>query len=278
MYWNVPRMVPRAVSGWLSCTSVGRLDAPEIGRAPAVTSDLARPKSSSFTPDFVEHDVAGLQVPVDDALPMRLVERVGDLDAVAQDLLGRQRAFAEAVGERLALEVLHDEVVGVALAPDVVERADVRMRELRDRLRLALEAMARLLAGREVGGENLDGDGRARAACRAPCRPLPSRRHRWARRSRRALDVYRGKDSLVGRRLQRVAGNRRIRRRHRRDALAGAPAPQDDEERRHEEHREAGRGQHAGRHRESEGPAGAGAGAFCEQQRQNAQDEREARS
>ena len=34
-----------------------------------------------------QHDVAGLEVAVDDPLPVRLVERVGDLDPVAQDLV-----------------------------------------------------------------------------------------------------------------------------------------------------------------------------------------------
>ena len=61
MYWSVPRTVPRAVSGSLSCTRVGMLDAPEIGRAPAVTSDLASPKSSSFTPDFVSMTLPGFR-------------------------------------------------------------------------------------------------------------------------------------------------------------------------------------------------------------------------
>src|SRR5262249_475784 len=67
-------------------------------------------------------------------------------------------AAAEAIGERLALEVLHDQVVGLAFAADVVERADVRVRELRDRLGFALEPLADLLAGTELGGEDLDRD------------------------------------------------------------------------------------------------------------------------
>ena len=56
----------------------------------------------------------------------------------------------EPVRQRLAFEQLHDEVLGVALVADVVERADVRVRELRDRLRLALEALADLGRLREV--------------------------------------------------------------------------------------------------------------------------------
>jgi hypothetical protein len=81
---------------------------------------------------------------VDDPLAVCLVERVGNLDPVPDRRLERERSSRQTVGERLALEVLHDEELRLALAPHVVERADVRMRELGDRLRLALEALPSL--------------------------------------------------------------------------------------------------------------------------------------
>ena len=95
---------------------------------------------------------------MDDPLPVRLVQRVGDLDAEAQRLRERQRALAEAIRERLALEELHDEVLRAVLVADVVKGADVRMRELRDRLRLALEPLADFGRGREMLRQNLDRD------------------------------------------------------------------------------------------------------------------------
>ncbi len=110
-----------------------------------------------------QHDVAGLQVAVDDPLAVRLVERVGDLRAVAQHLLGRQRALRQARRERLAFEKLHDQVVDLALASDVVKSADVRVGQRRDRLRLALEALAQLRVVRERRGQDLDRDGAAEA-------------------------------------------------------------------------------------------------------------------
>ncbi len=104
------------------------------------------------------HDVAGLQVPVHDPLPVRLVESVGDLEAVTQNQLGRKRASGEPRRERLAFEVLHDDVVGFALAADVVQGADVRVGDRRDRLRLPLEALAKLGVARESFRKDLDRD------------------------------------------------------------------------------------------------------------------------
>src|SRR5581483_4687183 len=56
--------------------------------------------------------------------------------------------------ERLPLEQLHDEIPFA----DIEERADVRMIELRDRLRFSLEAKLQLRIIREIGGKDLDGD------------------------------------------------------------------------------------------------------------------------
>ena len=78
-------------------------------------------------------------------LAMRLVERVGDLPSERQHLGRRQRTPFQPVGQRLALHVLHDQVVEAVLVADVVEHADVRMVEARDRTRLALEPRPRLL-------------------------------------------------------------------------------------------------------------------------------------
>ena len=94
-----------------------------------------------------------------DPLPVCLVESVGNLDPESESLLERQRTLEQPVGERLAFQVLHDEVLGLALAPDVVERADVRVGELGDRLGLALEALAGFGRGREVRRQNFDRDG-----------------------------------------------------------------------------------------------------------------------
>ncbi len=78
---------------------------------------------------------------MDDALAMRLVERVGDLGSDLQRLVERERPFLEARSQRLALEMRHDEVVSALDAADVVDAADVGMVERSDGASLALEAL-----------------------------------------------------------------------------------------------------------------------------------------
>ncbi len=157
MYWNVPRTVPRSVSGWLACISVARRETPDETSRPAAWN-FARPKSSSFTPDFVSMTLPGFRSRC--TIPCRCA-----LSSASAISIPKRRScsagsgpLAQAVRQRLALEVLHDEVLGLAFAVDVVERADVRMRDLRDRLRLALEALAQLRVRREVRRQDLDRD------------------------------------------------------------------------------------------------------------------------
>ena len=113
-----------------------------------------------------EHDVARLEVPVDDPLAMRLVKRVRHLDGNAERLLNRQPTLPQRFLERLTLEELHDEEpercgigrLGMRRLPDVVERADRRMRERRDDFGFALEALAELHVGADSGRQDLDRD------------------------------------------------------------------------------------------------------------------------
>jgi hypothetical protein len=71
-----------------------------------------------------EHDVAGLEIAVDDAGAVRAIERVGDLRRAATRPAG-QRTRVEPLRPASRLDQLHHEIVGVALAADVVQRADV---------------------------------------------------------------------------------------------------------------------------------------------------------
>src|SRR5215467_10171782 len=80
---------------------------------------------------------------MNDALPVGGVERVTNLRAIFQDLIQWQRST-----KRLALDVLHDEIVRT----DIVKLADMRMVERRDCPGFALESFAELLT------RSLDGD------------------------------------------------------------------------------------------------------------------------
>jgi hypothetical protein len=85
-------------------------------------------------------------------------QRVADLDGGAQELGGRHRTLLQPPGQRVALDELHDEVVGPFVAAHVVQRADVRMREARHRARLPLEPFAQIGAVGCPGGQHFDRD------------------------------------------------------------------------------------------------------------------------
>ena len=61
MYWNVPSTVPRSVRGRLACISVARRESLEVETPAAPAWNFARPKSSSFTPDFVSITLPGFR-------------------------------------------------------------------------------------------------------------------------------------------------------------------------------------------------------------------------
>ena len=91
-----------------------------------------------------------------DARGVRFVEGRHDLNRVPQRLIDRQPRAGQSRGERLPFEVLHDDEVQVAVTADVMNRADMRMRNRGNRPRLALEARAKLRVARDVPGQDFD--------------------------------------------------------------------------------------------------------------------------
>ena len=104
-----------------------------------------------------EHDVGGLQIPVDDSVPMRVVEGTGDLVRICKRLVQRHWPVRQSRGQRFAFEVLHDDEVDLIVTADVVESADVRVRERSHRSCFSGEPGAHLLIERGTDGKNFDG-------------------------------------------------------------------------------------------------------------------------
>ena len=87
-----------------------------------------------------EQDVRRLDVAVDDAVPMRVLERVTYFFGNAQRHRDGQWSFPlDALLERVALDVRHDEVGRVVPDAGVVQRQDVRMLHAGDRVDLGKE-------------------------------------------------------------------------------------------------------------------------------------------
>ena len=105
---------------------------------------------------------------VDDAARVRRRQAVGDGRADVGGAPPRQRAAVEQVAQRVPLEQLGDDVGELALLLELVERQDVRMRDRRDRLRLALEPLARFFVGGQAVGEDLERDVAADAVVVGP--------------------------------------------------------------------------------------------------------------
>jgi hypothetical protein len=106
----------------------------------------------------VEEQVSGLDVPVDDAVSVCVVEGLGGLLEPVQEAVDRLRPLAgDAVVERSAVQVLHDDERPLVPLADIEDRDRVRLaREPRRGERLSGEAAADGLVLGEALREHLD--------------------------------------------------------------------------------------------------------------------------
>jgi hypothetical protein len=93
-----------------------------------------------------------------DARAVGPVQGGRDLDRIPERLIKRQRALGQSIGQGFPFEVLQHQEVGAILMPDIVERANVRVIQCRDRAGFALEALAPIRVAGDVGGEHFNGD------------------------------------------------------------------------------------------------------------------------
>ena len=92
------------------------------------------------------------------AFAVGLVQRVRNLDRELQHLIQREWAFLQALGQRLAFQILHHEEVNSILMPDVVEGADMRMVQAGNRSCFALQSFAQVRLIGKMRRQNFDRD------------------------------------------------------------------------------------------------------------------------
>ena len=107
----------------------------------------------------VDHDVLGLDVAVDQAVGVGVLEGVADLDDDLDGfLLAEDVPVGDVVGDGLALDVLHDEIVVAARLADVDGLDDVRVVELAGGLPFLVEPLHVLGILAESTRQDLDRD------------------------------------------------------------------------------------------------------------------------
>ena len=106
-----------------------------------------------------QEDVGRFDVAVDDPFGVGRVERVSKLRTQLEHIGSLERMPPQMLAERHAPNHLHDEKRLPLMLADVVQRADVRVVELRDRPRFPLEPLAAFGIVGEVRRQDLDGDG-----------------------------------------------------------------------------------------------------------------------
>ena len=114
---------------------------------------------------------------------MRVGQAACDLRRIIYgDRFGQPSVGCDDLGERRAVHELHDDVVGIVLASDVVGVDDVRVRELRGRFRFLVEAADELIVGGVLLAQHFDRNATSQqnigAAVHDAIPPSPSLRSR----------------------------------------------------------------------------------------------------
>ena len=143
-YASVPATIPGAVSDCRD-TVVASANSSSVSR-------FARPKSSTFTwSSGVMTMLALLRSRWTTPRAVRVCQRIGHLLAIAEDLVDGQRALRHTRAQRLPFDQLHrDERLAVRFA-NLVNRADVRVIQLRGEPRLAHQVRPRRLVSTSLG-------------------------------------------------------------------------------------------------------------------------------
>jgi hypothetical protein len=105
-----------------------------------------------------QQHVRGLEIAVNQALAVSVVERLGQRDHQPDRLLDRERAVGKPPRQAAAGDELHHDVGLVVLDVDVEDIDDLRVREVSNHLRLAQEPLARQRIACAAAEDDLDRD------------------------------------------------------------------------------------------------------------------------
>ncbi len=126
--------------------------------APAASiSRAAMPKSATYPlPSSSNEHVGRLQIAMDHAPPVGMVERRADLTEKAQGGLDVPRPSIQRIAQAPTTQPAGHQICAIGLAPEVVERHDVGVLQLGDDVGLGLEAADELRLVDVLGPDHLD--------------------------------------------------------------------------------------------------------------------------
>ena len=140
----------------------------QLGRGPGRDPEVDELDPVDVAVD--EERVSGLQIAVNDAVRVRLGERVGELGGDGDRVLDREHDLGDLVRERHPVDPLHRQVRSAVLGQPVMDVADdCGVTERGEQRRLALEALIPLgaLAVEDLEGDRHPGEAVDRAEHRA---------------------------------------------------------------------------------------------------------------
>jgi len=134
--------------------------APGGGHAVSAHGDGDAEIGDLHVPVGVQHQVRRLHVAVNDAVPVRVVERAERLPGPFYGMFQGQRAAgaSDRIGYGAARYPLHENGELAVLLDEILDLGDVRVGEARLHLGFGHEALLEFRVARELVGQNLNGD------------------------------------------------------------------------------------------------------------------------